>query len=222
MVATDINVNSSNGSANTVDIGSAQSTATHLGTAIKINSTNSSANTVEIGSVQTTSTHLGSTIAINSTNGSSNTVNIGSNTTTATILGSLIGIGNSSSTNVNIESANGLGITGGIRMANTNKSGLEWKINFGVVTSTPACGGGGGVVGSNFVGYGGTANNFSSPPQVFLSVQKVTFAPSGAFLNVSLDAVPLSTNFYWAMRNTSGSTAAANSYQVSWIAIGPA
>ena len=203
--------------------------STYGGT-INLNTTSGVPNIVKIGGTLTTNTinsittnitgtsnininATGGNTNINSTSGTGN-VNIGTGTNTGTI-----NIGNVNSTNININ--DNVTINGGIKMANTNISGTAWKVAFGRVTSTPAVNAN-SVVGSQFLSISGT--NFSSVPIILLSVNKTTFTQSGAFLYVALDATPLASSpasFYWAIRNGSGSNAGANSYIVSWFAIGP-
>jgi hypothetical protein len=63
--------------------GQAQTTHETVGTVIQLNSTNGTANSVAIGSLATTTlTDVAQTINVNSTNGNANTVNIGSSTST--------------------------------------------------------------------------------------------------------------------------------------------
>ena len=214
---------------------------TGTGYAGDVNIANSSSvpNTVSIGSVSTTNTLIGSNLnlntsgngntKINNTASQTGTVAIGNTSTaTNTILGATINIGNSGTNAITIGNASTTAINindtiiidGGIRMTNTNISGTAWKVAFGRITSTPAVNAG-AIVGSQFVSISST--NFSSVPIILLSVNKTSFGPSGAFLYVALDATPLASSpssFYWAIRNGSGSNAGANSYIVSWMAIG--
>ena len=71
------------GGTQTILYGQAQTTHTHTGTQINLNSGNGTANTVSIGSLATTTlTDIAQTINVNSTNGNANTINIGSSTST--------------------------------------------------------------------------------------------------------------------------------------------
>jgi hypothetical protein len=71
------------GGTQTILYGQAQTTHTHTGTQINLNSGNGTANTVSVGSLATTTlTDVAQTINVNSTNGNSNTINIGSSTST--------------------------------------------------------------------------------------------------------------------------------------------
>jgi hypothetical protein len=223
---------------NTVSIGSVSTTNTLIGANLnlntsgngntKINSTAAQTGTVAIGNTSTTTnTILGASIAIG--NSGTNAITIGNaSTTTNTILGTTINVGNSGANTINIGNASTtlinvnktMLIDGGIRMTNTNITSTPWKVCYGRITSTPAVNAG-AVVGSQFVNIPGV--NFSAVPIVILSVNKTSFGASGAFLYVALDATPLASSpasFYWAIRNGSGTNAGANSYIVSWMAIG--
>lgn len=128
-----------------------------------------------------------------------------------------INVGSASSNSVNVTSSIGLNVTGGIRMQGTNVSGTSWKIMYGKITSTPAIGASVGI-GSQLQGFGAS---FGGVPQVFLTLQKSGYTGAINTWIIQLDAVPLTSSFYWTMRNNS-TAASANSYQINWFAIGPA
>lgn len=199
---TNIQTGSNNG---TLNIGNTSSTTTMLGTT-NINTTgtnNTNINTAgNVGNV-----FIGSSASVTQITGR---CNINNTVAADTVIGGAGGF-------VGITSVGGLSIIGGITMGGSNVT-IPWKICFGRITSTPAVGGN-AVVGSQFVGFGAT---FGGVPTVFLMVNKTNaYTQSGAFLYVALDATPLTSSFYWAIRNGNATAAPANSYIVSWFAIGP-
>jgi len=71
------------GGTQNINYGQAATTHNHVGTQINLNSGNGTANTVSVGSLATTTlTDVAQTINVNSTNGNSNSINIGSSTST--------------------------------------------------------------------------------------------------------------------------------------------
>ena len=195
LTGTAINLNSTNGLSNNVYVGGSNTAISDMrGADVNVNSNYLATNTVEIGSSFSTNTILGVT-------------NINTTGTLDTTIGGAGG-------DVSITSAAGITLNGGIKLGGSNFTG-NIKIAFGRLTSTPAIGGGFGI-GSQFVGFGTT---FGGVPQVFLSVQKSGYTGTISLWTIQLDAVPLTTSFYWACRNNS-TAAPINSYQVNWFAIG--
>lgn len=152
---------------------------------------------------------------INNTGTQNTDIGTGSNT-------GAVNIGNITSNSLNLTSAGGvtitrgINVTNGIKMAGTNISGVYWKVMYGIING-PAIGANTSI-GGQFAGYGAS---FGGAPQVFVQVQNKTLAGVVSLMVVQVDAVPLTSNFYWSLRNNTVA-AAAGSYNISWFAIGPA